>query len=187
MKTCEKCKKKFSKQTRFCSLSCANSRVWSEETQRKRSESNSKAGKEVWAKIPSQDRAEKLRYLHGESRVYKTPMQDLVGSYISGKTPWKILSGQARRLVVLREQHFKCLKCGISDWLGQKLVLELDHIDGVKSNNKRKNLRGLCPNCHSQTPTFRGRNAKSPRSVAHIKAITSSRALNIKKRASRKS
>ena len=54
-----------------------------------------------------------------------------------------------------------CESCGIGEnWNGKDLVLELDHIDGNNTNNSLENLRILCPNCHSQTPTFRGRNIK---------------------------
>lgn len=53
---------------------------------------------------------------------------------------------------------YKCEKCQISDWCGSKIILELDHIDGCSDNNELQNLRLLCPNCHSQTDTFRGRN-----------------------------
>jgi len=53
---------------------------------------------------------------------------------------------------------YACDKCQISSWLGEKIVLELDHINGVNNDNRIENLRFLCPNCHSLTPTFRGRN-----------------------------
>jgi 5-methylcytosine-specific restriction endonuclease McrA len=49
-------------------------------------------------------------------------------------------------------------ECGISDkWNGKKLVLEIDHINGNRGNNTFENLRVLCPNCHSQTGTFRNK------------------------------
>lgn len=70
--------------------------------------------------------------------------------------------GRKLQLQELREQqNNSCLFCGISEWRGQKIVLELDHVDGNSSNNVRKNLRLLCPNCHSQTDTWRGRNINS--------------------------
>jgi hypothetical protein len=63
----------------------------------------------------------------------------------------------ARRRVIL-EQNDRCNKCGIDEWLGNPISLEVDHIDGDRHNNSRENLEGLCPNCHSQTETWRGRN-----------------------------
>lgn len=58
---------------------------------------------------------------------------------------------------IIEERGYKCEICFVSDWLGEKLVLELDHIDGNRTNNIKNNLRLLCPNCHSQTPTWRNR------------------------------
>jgi 5-methylcytosine-specific restriction endonuclease McrA len=52
----------------------------------------------------------------------------------------------------------KCEKCGNTEWLGQKIALDLDHINGNNRDNRRKNLQFLCPNCHAQTHTYRGRN-----------------------------
>ena len=52
----------------------------------------------------------------------------------------------------------KCNICGIdSYWNNMSLVLQLDHVDGNPKNNILQNLRLLCPNCHSQTPTFSGK------------------------------
>ena len=51
-----------------------------------------------------------------------------------------------------------CSICGISEWQGKKLNIELDHVDGCRTNHVLKNLRMICPNCHSQTETFRAKN-----------------------------
>lgn len=55
----------------------------------------------------------------------------------------------------------ECKVCGnIGEWNGGVLVLQLDHINGNNSDNRMENLRFLCPNCHSQTATYGGRNNK---------------------------
>lgn len=53
--------------------------------------------------------------------------------------------------------EYKCNVCNITKWNNKELTLELDHIDGQAHNCKIENLRFLCPNCHSQTDTFRGK------------------------------
>lgn len=46
------------------------------------------------------------------------------------------------------------------EWNGKPLVLALDHENGISNDNRLSNLRLLCPNCHSQTETFAGRNTR---------------------------
>jgi len=52
----------------------------------------------------------------------------------------------------------RCECCGITEWRGQPTPIELDHINGINYDNRLENLRLLCPNCHAQTSTYRGRN-----------------------------
>jgi 5-methylcytosine-specific restriction endonuclease McrA len=58
---------------------------------------------------------------------------------------------------LIREGYFKhqCSNCNLRKWLNKPIPLELDHIDGVHSNNNLSNLRLLCPNCHTLTLTYR--------------------------------
>ena len=43
-------------------------------------------------------------------------------------------------------------------WKGEKLILVLDHINGINNDNRLKNLRFVCPNCESQLPTYKSKN-----------------------------
>lgn len=55
-----------------------------------------------------------------------------------------------------------CSACGIGDtWQGKRLVLEIDHVNGDRLDNRRDNLRYLCPSCHSQTASFSGRRRRT--------------------------
>jgi Zn finger protein HypA/HybF involved in hydrogenase expression len=56
---------------------------------------------------------------------------------------------------------YVCSECGLGEiWNERPIVLQIDHLDGDNRNNELKNLSIKCPNCHSQTKTFAGRNVK---------------------------
>lgn len=52
----------------------------------------------------------------------------------------------------------KCSLCNIKTWNNEKIVFEVEHIDGNSLNNNPNNVCLLCPNCHSQTPTYKVKN-----------------------------
>lgn len=52
----------------------------------------------------------------------------------------------------------RCEECGVSEWNGKFIACELDHVNGNRTDHRLENLKVLCPNCHSQTSTFRAKN-----------------------------
>ena len=63
-----------------------------------------------------------------------------------------------KRLYDVGLKSNKCEECGVSEWNGKPIQCELDHINGDSRDHRLDNLRILCPNCHSQTDTFRAKN-----------------------------
>ena len=57
-------------------------------------------------------------------------------------------------------KEHKCECCGLSTWLDNPIPLELHHKDGNRHNNTLENFQLLCPNCHSFTESYRGKNSR---------------------------
>jgi hypothetical protein len=64
----------------------------------------------------------------------------------------------SHKIVLLQERGYCCESCGLAEWLGDPIPLELEHRDGNNKNNQKENLLLLCPNCHAKTKFYRGRN-----------------------------
>jgi len=68
------------------------------------------------------------------------------------------MSQLLRRLKIERGWKHECAICGLAEWNEKPIPLEIDHIDGRHTNNTYTNLRAICPNCHAQTDTYKGKN-----------------------------
>jgi 5-methylcytosine-specific restriction endonuclease McrA len=154
---CRKCDKKFvpKKGTiNYCSLSCRNSRNFSDQTKEKKSSIT------------------KRKWLDGS---YSLVDWENVNSDVNkrGKQldSWKkksydrLFNGEKLHIQTLRKLLIGdvgncCELCNTSEWLGSPITLEVHHIDGNNKNNELPNLQILCPNCHSQTDNYRAKNIK---------------------------
>lgn len=76
------------------------------------------------------------------------------------KTSTDIQSNKVR-MKLLKEgyKESRCESCGLTTWMNKPIPLELHHIDGNHHNNILDNFQLLCPNCHAQTDSWRGRNS----------------------------
>lgn len=65
---------------------------------------------------------------------------------------------QLLKLYLIEKNGYKCFICGLTEWMGKPIPLQLDHKDGDSDNDDVENIRNVCPNCHAQTPTYCGKN-----------------------------
>lgn len=100
------------------------------------------------------------------SSCYKKRLEDI----LQNKVPYDHMSTLFKRLIKAGYKERKCERCGINSWLGEDLTLHLHHKDGNHKNNELSNLEVLCPNCHSQTDSFAGKNNKNKKMISKQKA-----------------
>lgn len=135
----------------FCSMSC--------------SAKHNNKGKRRWGKSPE------LKPCKGCGKeIFSTFCSNVCEREYRWKTVTipKILRGEGSfyslRMYHIRTNGNVCVICGNKGiHNGIPLIMQCDHIDGNPDNNTLENTRMLCPNCHSQTPTYKGGNKKTPK------------------------
>lgn len=99
-----------------------------------------------------------ISHFTGRARQYRTRPTN-IQNYLNNSI--SISSGKLKEKLLkegLKEN--RCEICGLTEWQGKPIVLQLHHIDGNHKNNNLSNLQILCPNCHSQTENYCGNSAK---------------------------
>lgn len=92
---------------------------------------------------------------HGTSpRTNRIPLAEVL---VENST-YRSTTNLRQRLIQEGILEERCVECGGGvEWNGKPITLQLDHINGISTDNRLKNLRILCPNCHTQTDTYGGK------------------------------
>ena len=101
-------------------------------------------------------------WLKGKKHNYsKRPIEEILAKDTYYSTMFHIKN----RLI--NDGHWKdeCQVCNLSEWQGQKLGLQVHHVDGDRTNNLIENLQLLCPNCHSITDNYCGKESRVKKNV----------------------
>ena len=172
---CKKCGVEFEPSKgllNYCSMACRNSRERTDEVKDKISKTlkNSIATGKVMSyqeRLNSMSEVDREGFLNRMREI--TESQKKIAREKIMSEPFESLSFERLRKRVIYEQDGRCNSCGIDSWMDKPISLELEHKDGNHFNDLRENLEALCPNCHSQTPTFRGRNIKNKKQKTLVK------------------
>lgn len=166
---CLNCNKEFqTKKGKFCSQSCSATYNNSRRTINRK---------------PILGKSTKTATCLNCNKEFKYHTYNSKGLYCSNKCRGEYVLKQSDQLLqegklkgpvnikkaVIRLKGNKCEICGLTEWLNKSISLHLDHIDGNADNNNPNNLRLLCPNCHSQTPTYCSRNTKNSKRSNYMK------------------
>lgn len=149
MNKCKKCGSEFTPQkglVNYCSMDCRQSRERPDDVRRKISESvkkNEYLQSDEWKRNSAEaNRREDVILKKKQTWVEK---RDYESAHIGSLKKWYL------------EDKSGCEECGISEWRGKPIVLEVHHKDSDTNNNTFDNFQALCPNCHSLTEGWRGR------------------------------
>lgn len=154
---------------RFCGSKCArgfSTKKDREAINQKRSITNKERGVTFAKRGTTQLTRPEVRAKAEATRSKNVEKKVLFGPFskLGNKSNWK------KR--ILFDQGGVCVLCQSGQWWnGLPLKFHLDHINGDNSDNSQANLRMICPNCHSQTATYCGRNKRLKRIAAEMKMV----------------
>jgi len=94
-----------------------------------------------------------------------------------------VVSASKLRKLLIRDglKEKKCECCGLDEWMGKPIPLELHHVDENRFNNKLENLKILCSNCHMQEHNYsNSKKKKTPNKIKEMKTCQCGSEINVR-------
>lgn len=105
----------------------------------------------------------KRNWAKGKTRGTDIRLSNIYGTVDDALSKFSKLKRVNIRKIIIQEKlldHTKCSMCGLTSWRNKSITMDLDHINGDCMDHRLENLRFICPNCHSQTTTYKAKNIK---------------------------
>jgi len=110
----------------------------------------------------------KFSYKRGAMRKHNSKIETT--DILVENSPYKNATSLKERLIKEGLKEYKCEGCKRTEWEGAPIPLQIHHINGVHNDNRLENIQLLCPNCHSLTDTYAGKNANRENKTKYIKS-----------------
>jgi len=101
-----------------------------------------------------------ISHLHQPTSNYLRPRYKLQDILVCNSGYSCMVTLKHRLIKELKWEHI-CKICNLKEWNSKPIPLEIDHINGIHNDNRIENLQFICPNCHAQTDTYKGKNIKN--------------------------
>lgn len=112
-------------------------------------------------KLTSEVRASLAKWSHFEK------LKEKANKWRNGEL--KLFTTRSLKPVLVYIHGNKCSHCNITEWNGKPIVFEVEHKNGNSEDSSPENVCLICPNCHSQTPTYKGANRGNGRHFRRVR------------------
>lgn len=113
-----------------------------------------------------------LKFSYKRNSMYKVYPKLKINEILVENSPYKNATSLKGRLIKEGLKEYRCERCKNTKWEGAPIPLQIHHINGVHNDNRLENIQLLCPNCHSLTDTYAGKNANRENNTKYNKVLS---------------
>lgn len=120
----------------------------------------------------AQELGVELKFTYKRNVAYKVYPKLETKEILVENSPYKNATSLKERLLREGLKEYRCERCKNTEWEGVPIPLQIHHVNGVHNDNRIENIQLLCPNCHSLTDTYAGKNANKENSTKYNKTLS---------------